>query len=60
MDFDIDKIEQLIVEWLNTFDENKNYWDGVYCSDQDMAKRFVQSDNGESFLWWLKNRDRGE
>lgn len=40
-----------VEDFLRTLDEEKGYWDGVYCSDQDMGGRFLKE-----FLDWMQKR----
>ena len=49
----IESLKPLVNEFLLTIDDFKDYWDGIYSSDREMASRFL----GE-FMQWLEKRNR--
>jgi len=36
-----EQLQELAQEWLETIHNGKELWDGVYCSDREMAASFV-------------------
>ncbi len=54
----VTQIEKLLNEWLETTDDSAAWWDGVRCSDRDMAKSYMFDGRvkTKSFLDWLKEK----
>lgn len=60
----IDELESKIKQYLDTCDDERNYWDGVFASDKDIAFRYLLEDgmlnkmlNKKSFLEWLRDNN---
>jgi hypothetical protein len=46
------ELKKLVNEWLGTLDDIKEYWDGVYISDREMAKSWF-----DDFFEWLDKKN---
>ena len=57
---DLQELESLMREYLGTLGTNKVWWDGVECSEREMAESYLLLDRAQvlspSFLQWLLNR----
>jgi len=49
MNMDMKYLKKKLAQWKKTLDDQKDYWDGVCCSNRDMYGGAV-----DDFLKWLK------
>ncbi len=54
---DVDELKILADEWLETLPDDKDFWDAVYASDQNMARLFLYG-SGKDFIGFVESRLR--